>query len=283
MSTFFEKQVDRRSRQSMVSFLTHHFRYSTMSSWNQLSSYANCIKVHRLGLTSEQSAGAFELMSADDNSYMDELESYIGEFTAAHSDAYTIRANGRSGGYLVLYESVREDTGYKSRCRSCGQLNYKSVAQMPSDPDEAIIAAEILKTGFLWADAAYLGQSSIAALAIPDDRKLALIRRFRAVLKDCTSDNACGCCHATGDRGRENLFKPLTRLSVSGRGMDEDRDFSEWSMSRLRERVDLIVDFDRTCDLMRFEFIEMCLSCKVVEETIMVPKTVRRVVCAHAS
>jgi hypothetical protein len=65
--------------------------------------------------------------------------------------------------------------------------------------------------------------------------------------------------------------------------MDEDRDFSEWSMSRLRERVDLIVDFDRTCDLMRFEFIEMCLSCKVVEETIMVPKTVRRVVCAHAS
>ncbi len=283
MSTFFEKQVDRRSRQSMVSFLTNHFRYSTMNSLNRMSSYANCIKIHRLGLTSEQIDGAFELMSADDNSYMDELESYIEEFTAAHSDAYTIGTNGRSGGYLVLYESSRKDTGYKSRCRSCGQLNYKSVAQMPSDPDEAIIAAEILKNNVLWTDTVYLGQSSIAALAIPEDRKLALVRRFKVALKDCTPGNACGRCNATGDGGRENLFRPLTTLSVSSQGIDADRDFSDWSMSRLRDRVDLIVDFDRTCDLMRSEFVEMCLSCKVVEEIIMVPKTVRRVVCAHAN
>jgi len=40
---------------------------------------------------------------------------------------YTIGSNGRSGGYLVLYQGEYYDPGYKSRCRACGQLNYQHV------------------------------------------------------------------------------------------------------------------------------------------------------------
>lgn len=281
MNHFFQKQVDRRSRNAMVEFLSKHFRYSTMNSWNGMSSYANCVKVNRLGLTSDQVDGAFALMSADED-YWDELNWHIAEFTTRQNHAYTMGTNGRSGGYLVLYGSYLEDTGYKSRCKSCGQLNYKKVATMPQDPGELVIAQEVLKSGSCWTDATYLAQESIAALPMVEDHKLALIRRFRVELKDSTLGNRCGACGKEGEAGRINLAKPMTRLQVESRGIDQERDFTDWSMTDLRDRVDLVVDFDRTCDEIRESFIEMATSCRVVEETVMVPKTIRRIVCAHA-
>ena len=51
-SAFFQKKVDRRSRSAMVDYLQGHERYNTMNSWNRLTSYANNIKIHRLGLSS---------------------------------------------------------------------------------------------------------------------------------------------------------------------------------------------------------------------------------------
>jgi hypothetical protein len=41
---FFEKQVDTRSRQAMVKFLTGHFRYPIDNSWAR-TSYANRVKI----------------------------------------------------------------------------------------------------------------------------------------------------------------------------------------------------------------------------------------------
>ena len=37
--------------------------------------------------------------------------------------------NGRSGGYLVLYEGGIKPTGHRSYCRSCYQRNFKSVTE----------------------------------------------------------------------------------------------------------------------------------------------------------
>src|ERR1035437_996619 len=101
---FFSKNVDTRSRQALVDFLAGHPRYSTMNSWNGSSSYSHKIKIHGLGLTSEQSDKAYDLISADD-SIWDELHSIIDDFTAEMNGAYTIGTNGRSAGYLVLYRS----------------------------------------------------------------------------------------------------------------------------------------------------------------------------------
>ena len=50
----YSKHVDMRSREQMERYLADHFRYPTMNSWNNSTSYANNVKIHRLGLTAEQ-------------------------------------------------------------------------------------------------------------------------------------------------------------------------------------------------------------------------------------
>ena len=48
---FNTKTVDYTNRNEMIAFLTNHFRYSTMNSWNQMTSYANNVKLHNLLIT----------------------------------------------------------------------------------------------------------------------------------------------------------------------------------------------------------------------------------------
>ena len=45
----FYTPVDLRSRADMTAYLENHFRYPTMNSWNQATSYACNLKVDRLG------------------------------------------------------------------------------------------------------------------------------------------------------------------------------------------------------------------------------------------
>ena len=61
MKAFYSK-VNTRTREAMVSFLRGHGRYWTMNSWNRSTSYANCVKVHRLDLTPEQLEKAWEML-----------------------------------------------------------------------------------------------------------------------------------------------------------------------------------------------------------------------------
>ena len=49
MKKFFTP-VDLRSRAAMTAYLDGHFRYPTMNSWNQATSYACNLKVDHLGL-----------------------------------------------------------------------------------------------------------------------------------------------------------------------------------------------------------------------------------------
>lgn len=69
------------------------------------------------------------------------------------------------------------------------------------------------------------------------------------------------------------------------RGIDDDLDaddLMDFSVSALRDKVELVCRFDRACDEIRSAFIDLIDNCKVVEETVMVPKTVRRIACAAA-
>lgn len=86
-------------------------------------------------------------------------------------------------------------------------------------------------------------------------------------------DNACGRCHAVGERGRRNFASPPQQLSVANCGIDTDRDFSEWSISQLKERVELVIAFDEACEEIRSNFISL-LSLEVIEETVFVPQKV---------
>ena len=44
----FYKEVNVKKRGEMITFLKKHFRYPTMNSWNRSTSYANCIKLHKI-------------------------------------------------------------------------------------------------------------------------------------------------------------------------------------------------------------------------------------------
>lgn len=122
----FISKVDRRSRQSMVNFLSGHTKYHTMNSWNVGSSYAHNVKINRF-VPRELLDTAFDLLMADDAQYRDEIDSEISLFTETHNSCYTIGFNGRSSGYLVLYHSTLETSGHKSYCTKCGQRNYTTV------------------------------------------------------------------------------------------------------------------------------------------------------------
>lgn len=271
---FFEQSVDLRSRSAMVAFLKGHYRYNTMNSWNGATSYAQCVKLRRLGLDSAQYDQAFEMLDMPEVSDM--VQSHIADFTDEHNGYYTIGSNGRSGGYLVLYNSRYEDTGHKSRCRSCGQRNFKLVYTGERDGAKGVVASELVRSGGVWTTDTYLGQSAIQALGLPDDEVRALVTQLRDACKNATLDNRCGRCHAEGDQGRVNLTQPQRELKVwPGRSIDDDVDWEELSLARLKEKVRLVKSFDATCDRIREGFLELLSGHEVVESVVMVPQTVR--------
>lgn len=123
----FYHAVNLRSRAEMTLFLQNHFRYDTMNSWNQSTSYACNLKIHRLGLSAEIVDRLYEMMETQE--FFDAMRELRDNFNAAHNYRWQAEMNGRSGGYLVLYQGELRPSGYQSFCTSCGQRNYKSIKE----------------------------------------------------------------------------------------------------------------------------------------------------------
>ena len=126
-SRIFYQKVDKRSREAMVRFLTEHFRYHTANSWNRSTSYAHNLKIHNLRVDRETEERLYSLIQCEE--FYLGIEFLIGEFGAANDWRWQAGFNGRSGGYLVLYQGSQKPSGYKSYCPSCGQRNYTSVTE----------------------------------------------------------------------------------------------------------------------------------------------------------
>lgn len=126
---FFEKKVDLRSRSAMEAFLATHRRYG-----NHGTSYANLVKVHHLALSSEQLEKAWDVMGTD---YWLQIDEPISEFTDRHHGQWTIGSDGRSGGYLVLYQSYRKQSEHKSFCPKCGQKNFNLVQPLSDSLEDS--------------------------------------------------------------------------------------------------------------------------------------------------
>ncbi|CAG0960651.1 hypothetical protein METP2_00762 [Methanosarcinales archaeon] len=93
-----------------------------------------------------------------------------------------------------------------------------------------------------------------------------------------TSDNVCGSCSAPE---RVNYSTPhLQVYTQPGKGVDMDTDFEDWEDYSLKNRYDLVEEFDATVDECISVFKALVDSCKVVEKEIMVPKTIRVIECA---
>jgi ribosomal protein S27AE len=210
----FHRNVDRRSRRAMAEFLAGHFRYNTMNSWNDSTTYANKVKIYDV-IPNDLQNKAFEVLEAQDSE--SQISYLLADFDREHDYRWQVGFNGRSSGYIVLYQGGWRPSQHKRICTTCGQKNFQ---------------AETTK---------------------------------------------CGRCHAEtmiDYKGRDVYTQPGIGTD-HGCDLDTFMDPDEWSMSDLRERVELVQEFDQLCDDVVAEFISLCEDYEVVEETVMVPHTVK--------
>lgn len=74
------------------------------------------------------------------------------------------------------------------------------------------------------------------------------------------------------------LRKPYWEYDIQTygfRNIDQGEDFIEWDDEDIDERVKLVESFDAMVERCKECFLEFCKNFKVVEETIMVPKTIK--------
>jgi hypothetical protein len=79
-------------------------------------------------------------------------------------------------------------------------------------------------------------------------------------------------CKGTLKKLPEDHYRIFT---YPGKGVDDDADFSEWSMEELEDRARLVRKFDKLCDACVESFINFAKTHAVEEREILVPKTVR--------
>jgi hypothetical protein len=114
-------------RERWIKYLTEHFRYNTMHSWNRSTSYARNVKLHKLSMDAQTRDRAYELL--DVSGAFGEVNALIEAFERKHDWTWQVGFNGRSGGYLVLYQGGRKESDYKTRCSACGKLTWYEIEQ----------------------------------------------------------------------------------------------------------------------------------------------------------
>lgn len=107
---FYTKGIDITKDKSMFNFIANHPTYYTMNSWNRTRSIAHNVKLYNLDLEGDWCRALAHLESGE----YDTLNWVIQDWERDHP-GYSVAFNGRSGGYLVLYNragssSVLPDT-----------------------------------------------------------------------------------------------------------------------------------------------------------------------------
>ena len=105
----------------MIEFLQNHFRYNTMNSWNQSTSYAIKMKIYDF-VPKKLQDKAFEMLEVEE--VWDDINDIIRDWEEEYNYQWQVGFNGRSSGYLVLYQGGMEKTDYKTRCDTCGILTW---------------------------------------------------------------------------------------------------------------------------------------------------------------
>ena len=100
---FYKIGVDIASVKSMWTFLKNHFTYSTMNSWNGQRSIANNVKVYNLKLDGDWGVVLKYLFDEDDSGLLQRRINDEICFFEEDNPSYRVGFNGRSNGYLVLY------------------------------------------------------------------------------------------------------------------------------------------------------------------------------------
>ena len=92
-----------KSKMQMIDYLKSHFRYHTMNSWNQATSYALCVKLNRLiWKGGKVPIKAYDFLELSES--YEEVNDILHDFAVDNDHRYQIGFNGSSSGYLVLYQ-----------------------------------------------------------------------------------------------------------------------------------------------------------------------------------
>ena len=97
---YYYKGLTERTIEQKYQYIKTHFQYDIMNSWNKLKSFANNVKIYKMGLTNEQQNKFFELMQIDSDFLYYESICIIEEFEKLTNTQ--VYFNGRSGGYMVI-------------------------------------------------------------------------------------------------------------------------------------------------------------------------------------
>lgn len=106
---FYKTGVKISSAKSMFNFINNHFTYWTMNSRNRLKSIANNVKLYNLDLDGDWIKVADYLNDEyDDSGLQTDIRDMIDNWEYEHI-GYCLGFNGRSGGYLVIYNKQRNN------------------------------------------------------------------------------------------------------------------------------------------------------------------------------
>jgi hypothetical protein len=98
---------------------------------------------------------------------------------------------------------------------------------------------------------------------------------YKAVAENST---VCGRCKQPARRDF-----PRTHMRVStfpGKSTDQWEDFEDWDMVSLRQRVELVCEFDALADSVVAEAVYLAKNFEIQEETIYVPQKQKVLVSA---
>jgi hypothetical protein len=198
-------------------YLIDHFRYNTMNSWNRSTAPARIIKVDRV-LPRELVNVALDLIGVEDIWDESGFNFPLQEWQEEQNHSYQWGSNGRSGGYVVMYEGCRELSGYKSRCIRCGQLNFATVMEKPDDNNMAGRLKVYVINHNHWRPEAYPNQSEVKELGLPDREVIRIVEELRREWgnkkPNFTLHDKCGRCRSGK---RVNITNHMKVVCYSGR------------------------------------------------------------------
>ena len=89
-------------------------------------------------------------------------------------------------------------------------------------------------------------------------------------------EDEIGICGRCDVKARVNFEQTdMQVFTWPGKNVDMYEDFEGWTLSELRERVELVQEFDKLCDDIVAEYYHTCRNYRITEEEILVPKKIK--------
>lgn len=174
----------------------NRMRYWTMSSWNQSTAPAYNLKVSNV-IDNDLQDKVFELLEAEH--FYEGINRLIRSFNRRMKYRYQARFNGRSGGYLVLYNGSGETRTIFKDSDFTEKNGFRAYADGYGWKSREEAEEEDLLNAQIWNIEIYLGQS-IDEKEVPGE----VLRAFRKLAVDIVK--------YTENKAKSTVVKKITRM-----------------------------------------------------------------------